>query len=102
MIAGIGLWGVVHQDDLGEKHSTLITFENQAENTTTGDIYVMDGGQWDLIPVTIYANGSTTVKATWYGDHETVAVFAVFDYDGYETMFRYELREKEHRTVVLI
>jgi len=89
-------------DDIGEKHNTLITFENEAANATIGEIYVMDGGQWDLLLVTVDANASTTVKVTWYGDHDKVTVFAVFDYDGYETIFRYELQENEYRTVFLV
>ena len=89
-------------EDPGEKHSTLITFDNGAPNDTVGQVYVMDGGEWDLLDIYIEGNSSTTVQITWRGDYEVVTVFAVFDYDGYQSIFRYEVREKEHRTVVLI
>jgi hypothetical protein len=88
--------------EMGEKHTAFITFENEAANNTTMSVYVMNGGQWDLLYGSIEANSSTTVQVNWHGDMRNVTIFAVFDYGGYTSVYQYVVNDKEVRTVFLI
>lgn len=86
-----------------EERSAMLTLENTASNSAAVDIYVLDGGEWDLLYAIVPANGTVTVEIEWFDDEkDRITVFAVYTYDFNETIFRYDLGDGEWRVVVLI
>jgi hypothetical protein len=95
---------LVYMEEDPEQHVSWLTIDNDSGNTTFVEIYVLDGGQWDFINLTLENGTEETVRIKWEGGHPVLRVFIVADiyYPPEENIWMYTMVDKQIRIVMLI
>lgn len=86
-------------EDLGPAHESYMYVSSSYNDTINVTIYVLDGGEWDMIEFPLDHNTSENITIVWHGEKEQVIVVLYVEGDG---CWRYLLEVNEWRIVMLV
>lgn len=100
MLSGVLLASIV--PDADDTNEALFSIHNTTGDDLNLTVFVLNGGEWDEIPVSITNNTTTPLVITWPGEGGVNVHIIYRDYEQNERVLRYFVEAGENRIVILV
>ena len=87
--------------EVEDSNEAFFSITNSIGEDLNITVFVLDGNDWDEIPIALNNNTTIPLVITWHGEGR-VNVHIVYDnWEGNERVLRYRVEDGEYRVVVL-
>ncbi len=102
LTVGLVLGVVLTAPGVEDSNEAFFSIANSIGEDLNITVFVLDGNDWDEIPVSISNNTTIPLVITWYGEGRVNVHIVYDDWEGNERVLRYRVEDGEYRVVVLI